>query len=113
MPYIEVKTNITVEKKKSEQLKDALGSAIALIPGKSERWLMVGISGGETMYFSGSDLPCAMAKVSIFGSAEREYLEKLTCAICKKFSEILGIPADRTYVRYQFCDDWGWNGSDF
>ena len=25
----------------------------------------------------------------------------------------LGIPADRTYIRYTATTDWGWNGGNF
>ena len=27
--------------------------------------------------------------------------------------EELGIPADRTYIRYTATTDWGWNGGNF
>ena len=43
MPYIDLKTTAKVTKEKEIALKAAFGKAIELIPGKSERWLMVGL----------------------------------------------------------------------
>ena len=45
MPFISTKTNVTVTKEKETQLKERLGQAISIIPGKSESWLMLAIFG--------------------------------------------------------------------
>ena len=45
MPFISTKTNVTVTKEKETQLKERLGQAISIIPGKSESWLMLAIEG--------------------------------------------------------------------
>ena len=31
----------------------------------------------------------------------------------EKWAKELGIPQDRTYVRYSAHENWGWNGSNF
>ena len=69
MPFINVKTNAQVSKEQEVELKAALGKAITAIPGKSEGWLMIGIEPQQAMYFKGTDDPCAMVSVSIYGSA--------------------------------------------
>lgn len=66
MPFIEVKTTEDLSAVAAE-LKSALGDAITAIPGKSESWLMVNLVGEQKMYFQGSDTPCALFSVSIFG----------------------------------------------
>ena len=68
MPFIEVKTTEDLSAVAAE-LKSALGDAITAIPGKSESWLMVNLVGEQKMYFQGSDAPCALFSVSIFGTA--------------------------------------------
>ena len=49
MPFIDVKTSAELNSEKIEQIKSDLGKAIALIPGKSENWLMVNITGRDTV----------------------------------------------------------------
>lgn len=113
MPFINVKTNTTVNKDKERAVKSALGQAITVIPGKSESWLMVEIEADKTIYFKGNDAPAAMVEVSVFGSANSAAFNKLTAAICTILNENLGIDQSRIYVKYEATSDWGWNGSNF
>ena len=113
MPYIDVTTNVPLEKAEIEALKSDLGDAITLIPGKSEGWLMVGVTPGSDLFFKGSDAPCAMFDVSIFGSADSSAYDALTKRICSISSERLGVSADRTYVKYSEYSRWGWNNMNF
>lgn len=113
MPFINVKTNVSVSPDKEENIKSALGQAITAIPGKSESWLMVGIEPEYTLYFKGTKDPAAMVEVSIYGSADSANMSKLT----EKISDILGvelaISPSRIYVSYMQTPDWGWNGANF
>ena len=111
MPFIEVKTNQKINDK--AELKTQLGQAITAIPGKSEAWLMVELEDSKTMYFKGSDEPCAMFEIAIFGSASDSAFEDLTKRICRISVELLGVPADRTYVKYTEIDKWGYNNFNF
>ncbi|MBE6852530.1 MAG: hypothetical protein E7505_03520 [Ruminococcus sp.] len=113
MPFINVKTNVSVPASKAESIKSQLGSAITAIPGKSEGWLMVGIDGDSTLFFKGSDEPAAMAEVSIFGNASSDALSDLTGKITSILTEQLGVPGNRIYVSYMSTGNWGWNGSNF
>ncbi|MGN1133964.1 MAG: phenylpyruvate tautomerase MIF-related protein [Oscillospiraceae bacterium] len=113
MPFINVKTNVSVAADKQESLKSDLGKAISAIPGKSENWLMVGIEPEHILYFQGSDEPAAMVEVSIYGKADSSSLNALTAEICKIVNDNLGISPSRTYVKYMQTPDWGWNGGNF
>ena len=77
MPFIEVKTTEDLSAVAAE-LKSALGDAITAIPGKSESWLMVNLVGEQKMYFQGSDTPCALFSVSVFGTATDDAYDDLT-----------------------------------
>lgn len=112
MPFIELKTNQNINAVK-EILKSELGSAITAIPGKSEAWLMVELEGGKTMYFKGSDEPCAMFEISIFGKADDNAYDDLTKRICALSEKYLNVPPDRTYVKYSEIDHWGFNNFNF
>ena len=39
--------------------------------------------------------------------------EQLSAEICSIFETELAIPEDRTYIKYEEIDQWGWNGGNF
>lgn len=112
MPFIELKTNQNIDDVK-EAVKAELGQAITAIPGKSEAWLMVELEGNKDMYFKGSDEPCAMFEIAIFGSADDSAYDDLTKRICALSEKYLSVPADRTYVKYSEISQWGYNNFNF
>ena len=113
MPYIELKTNVSVSADATADLQQMLGREIELIPGKTEKWLMTAVEGEVAMSMAGSTEPCAFLAVSIFGAASPEAYDALTASLCEKVSATLGVPADRVYVKYEEVSTWGWNGMNF
>ncbi|MBQ8577478.1 MAG: hypothetical protein IJ449_05875 [Clostridia bacterium] len=113
MPFIRTTTNRTVTKETADKIKSACGQAITLIRGKSEDWLMVEVRGDAALYFKGSDAPCAIAEVQIYGRANERDLDNLTDALTKTLAKALDVPAERIYVRYEEVAHWGWNGANF
>ncbi len=114
MPYINVKTNMEVVKEQKEIVKQKLGKAIELIPGKSEDWLMVAIDDNTALYFKGkADMPIAFVEVKIFGSATAEAYQLATAQITRILNEELRIAPDQIFVAYSEIEHWGWNGINF
>ncbi|MBR2957476.1 MAG: tautomerase family protein [Clostridia bacterium] len=113
MPFIQTKTNVSVSKELELSLKTAFGKAIELIPGKSERWLMLSFSDNERMWFVGDDAPLAYLSVKLFGAASDGAYDALTAKLTEIVSAQLNIPSSRIYVKYEEIDHWGWNGSNF
>lgn len=114
MPFINSKVSVKLTKQQEETLKQKLGKAIELIPGKSESWLMVGFEDEYSLYFKGQEYEkIAFVEVKIFGKADRAAYDKLTAAICEIYDEVLQIPSDKVYVTYQEVQHWGWNGMNF
>ena len=113
MPYINVKTNAKLVNQSKELIKSELGKAITAIPGKSEAWLMVNIDEPSALYFKGSDDSCAMFEVSIFSKATDDAYDDLTARICSISEKYLGVPAERTYIKYSEIAHWGWNNMNF
>lgn len=111
MPFINVMTNSEIKDKNA--LKSELGNAITAIPGKSEAWLMVKLEDKADMYFKGSDEPCAMFEIAIFGSADKSAYEDLTKRICSLSEKYLSVKSDRTYVKYNEFDKWGYDNFNF
>lgn len=114
MPFIETKTNVAVSKEAETKIKEALGQAISIIPGKSENWLMLAIEGNVPMYFRGDDsAPVVFVDVKTFGSASSDVYNRMTAELTKIYGDILGVAPDHMYIRYYGSSDWGWNGSNF
>lgn len=114
MPYISTKTTVSIDEAKEKILKEKLGKAIELLPGKTEAWLMLSFEDNVKMYFKGDNSkPCAYVEVNIFGKASDAAYDAMTAAVCDIYNKELGIPTDRIYVKYEECDHWGWNGSNF
>jgi phenylpyruvate tautomerase PptA (4-oxalocrotonate tautomerase family) len=114
MPFINAKTNTALTAEKEAVLKTKLADAMsASFPGKTENWLMIQFESGCSMYFAGSDAPCMMVHMDIFGSQSDKAYDKMTAAVCDLISKECGIPADRIYVKYTEVEHWGWNGGNF
>ena len=56
MPYIRTTVSKSINPGQRDILKSKLGNAIALIPGKSEAWLMLAFEDNMSMYFKGDNL---------------------------------------------------------
>ena len=105
MPYIETTSNVSIPGRKEQVIKDRMGDAIEKIPGKTESWLMLSFRDNAAMYFKGTDAPCAICQVKLFGGSatEEDYAA---------LREELDIDSDRIYVTYEEIGFWGWNGGN-
>ncbi len=113
MPFINSKLSIPLSEEQEKTLVSRLGQAIALIPGKSESWLMTGFEPEYHLYFRGkNDTPTAFVEVKVFGSENRTAFSALTAEICNIFQEVLDIPTDHIYIKYEAVSNWGWNGNN-
>lgn len=113
MPFINSKVSVAMTEEQKDIIKTKLGEAITAL-GKSESWLMVGFDDNYCLYFKGQKSEkIAMIEVALFGKAGAAAYEKFTALVCDIFGEVLGIPADKIYVKYEEVSNWGWNGSNF
>ena len=114
MPFIGSKITVKISKEKEEIIKKRLGEAIKLIPGKSETFLMLGFEDEYSLYFGGEKLERgAFIEVKVFGKVSKEAFSALTKEICSIYEQELQISQDKTYVKYEEVENWGWNGSNF
>lgn len=113
MPYIQIKTNVAVLPKTEELLKSAMGTAIYAIPGKSEAWLMFEIQDKCRLWFQGTNEPCAMVEVHLFGQTDENETANFTALATKEISERTGVPQNRIFVKYAQTPLWGWNATNF
>lgn len=111
MPFIlsKVSTPISIEQEIS--LKTGLGKAITLIPGKSEEYLLCEFEDKCRLWLRGEQSePIAYITVSIFGNELHSGNDRLFAEITRLYGEVLGIPADRVYIKYDDISVWGVNG---
>lgn len=114
MPFIDSKVSVTISQEQEAELVKRLGQAISLIPGKSESWLMTGFEENYHLYFRGeNNTPTAFVEVKVFGSENKAAFSALTAEICNIFQDVLKIPSDHVYVKYEVVANWGWNGGNF
>lgn len=115
MPVIHTHVSVSTTPAQRDALKAAYGKAISAVPGKSEHWLMCPFEDNMPIYFAGDNTkPAAYVEVNVFGSSvPGSAWEKLTEQIMAALERELGIPQDRTYIRYTATTDWGWNGVNF
>lgn len=114
MPCFQTKTTLPISPEQETRLKARFGRAVALLPGKSEHWLMLTFEGGSRIWFQGqNEQPAAWVQVSLFGGAAAAEYARLTREICDILKEELGIDPARIYIKYDEVANWGWNGSNF
>lgn len=113
MPYINARLSVPVDDAKKEALKTRFGRAVTLIR-KPESYLMVGIDGGQDLWFAGKKLERgAYVSVSAFGAPSRADCGKMAAELTKILREELDIPGDAVYVTFHPVDTWAWDGSLF
>ncbi len=114
MPYIRTTVSNEISETARENIKAKLGHAIALIPGKTEAWLMLSFEDNMKMYFKGDcGKDYAYVEVSLFGTTSDAAYDRLTAAISEIINEELGISRDCIYIKYEEAEHWGWNGVNF
>ena len=114
MPFIQSKVNVKTTAEQQKELKARLGQAIAVIPGKSESWLMIDLEDEQKMYFRGEDKEAiAFVNVSVYGSLDKEAFDRMTAELAKIYEEVVAVKPDHLYVKYDTTQYWGWNGNNF
>ena len=114
MPYMHVRTNVTATVEQKTRLKEAMGRAVSLLPGKTERWLMVDVEDGATLFLAGDgDRPLAMVEVELFGRSTPAAYDALTAEVCRILDETLAVPGAGVYVKYAEVEHWGYDGGNF
>ena len=113
MPFIELKTNINVNKNLKEEAFEFLNDHISILSGKNKEWLMINIIDNQNMMFKGDKSPLIMIEVKTYLEPSKQDLDKLTLILSNYFSNTFNIPIDRIYVSYFPLENWGYAGYNF
>lgn len=107
MPFIDVRTDKTISAEQEITLKAELGSAISLIPGKSEDSLMMRFTDGCRMWFGGKQGNAAMVNVMLYGAADSESYKRFSDRVIPVIEKTLGV--GRVYLKFEEVPNWYWN----
>lgn len=114
MPYFRARCNVPINSNEEERLRRAFGDAVSLLPGKTERWLMVDIEDNARLSLAGdADRRLAMVEVELFGASTDAAYARLTARLTEILGEVLGIEPDGVYVKYAEVSHWGYAGENF
>lgn len=111
MPFIKSKVSVSISKEQEVELKTRLGQAIALVPGKSEEYLLLEFEDNCRLWLRGrNDEPVAYIEAAIFGNDSHCGYDGLTLEITRIFSETLQVKPENVYVKYGDITAWGVRG---
>ena len=111
MPFIKSKVSCEMTKEQELALKRRFGKAIDLVPGKSEEFLLLEFEDNCRLWLRGEqDEPIAYIEAAIFGNEGHFGCDAFSAEITRAFAEVLGIPSDRVYIKYEDITAWGVSG---
>jgi len=111
MPFITCKVNRPISREQEIGLKARLGKVIELVPGKSERYLLLIFEPDSRLWLRGDDShPMVYIDAAIFGNEGHRGYPEFTAEVTRAFGDILGIPAGNVYIKYEDITAWGVNG---
>ena len=111
MPFILSKVSDSVSKEQEIALKKGLGKAISMIQGKSEAYLLCEFEDNCRLWLRGEqNEPIAYITVSIFGNESHSGNDRFFAEVTRLYNEVLSIPSDRIYIKYDDISVWGVNG---
>ena len=111
MPHINVFIPIKLSKAEEQNLVSGLGELIAIIPGKSEKGLMVSVNNSSPLYQGGTaQEKAAYLEVKLFKSCPRESKKEFAEKTIKLLENQLSIPAANIYINFFEVFDWAARG---
>ena len=98
MPYLAIRTNVSLDKTTAEDLSRRASMAVATELGKPEGYVMVEVTPGVNLRFGGSTEPAAYMELKSLGLPE-ERTSEFSAALCDLAGEF-GIAAERIYIEF-------------
>lgn len=106
MPFVVTRANVPISTEQEVALKERLGRAIVHVPGKNEAGLLLAFEGGAHLWIAGGDEPCAYVEASVFANEGHAGYGAFVADVAEAFSDVLGIPPRRVYVRFSDIPVW-------
>ena len=117
MPYLNITTNVPMNRKQKDLINYAVSKAITIIPKEKPELLMSNFNDAASMILSGDmDKPCAMVELmvldKVYDDNDKALFEKLMEVITELVSTVLEIDKDKIYIVHTGALMWGAGGID-
>ena len=114
MPFITAKVNLRLDEEQKFHLKTRIGKAMELLPGLSEKYLLLSLEDDRNLYLRGENLQrVAFIEVSVFGNENHIAYDKFSAELTKIFVDVLNIPPLNVYVKFSDINAWSVGGIFF
>lgn len=111
MPFVKVKTSAAMTDAQEVCLKEAFGEAIALVPGKSEEYLLLEFESDAHLWIRGHrDEPAAYIEAAIFGNEGHAGYAAFTQAVTATLGEVLEIAPANVFIKFEDITGWSTAG---
>ena len=111
MPFIKTKVNCAITENQEMLLKARMGEAVSLIPSKNENYLLLEFEDNCRMWLRGGHASgIAYVEAAIFGNEDHEGFSAFASEVTRSFTEILGIPAENIYIKFEDIASWSVGG---
>jgi 2C-methyl-D-erythritol 2,4-cyclodiphosphate synthase len=113
MPCLTVQTNIADHQITDDFLKQ-LSATVAQAVGKPEQYIAVQVSGGQKLFFAGTNEPAAVMELVSIGLSSNQ-TSNISKQIMSFFEEKLHIKTERIYIKFTNIPGnmMGWNKGTF
>ena len=113
MPYLTVQTNVADSQITNDFLKQ-LSAKVAEVVGKPEQYVVIHVSGGQKLFFAGTNDPAAIMELASIGLSSGQ-TANISNVIMSFFEEKLSIKTSRIYIKFTNVTGnmMGWNKGTF
>jgi hypothetical protein len=107
MPYIQIRTTVSLSDEQIIKMKTELGAAISIIPGKIEQTLMMEFVPDCKLFLGGTDdEPTAFVSVAVNNEQPEDKLKEYSAKIAEVLQREAGIAEHRTYILHTSVPRW-------
>lgn len=111
MPFMTIEMGKTLTDEQKKAIAEAMGTIIAVVPGKTRDNLMLSIHDGLYMAFGDtSSADCLHINIRMYKQSARADRERLVAACADYFVKTLALDPDNIYTTIEELDDWGVGG---
>lgn len=111
MPLINLQVSFSLSHEDKDNIAKELGRLISLMPGRSEKYLMVSIKDEYAYYLAGVKLErAAFMDLRLLGHESEEGQEKFVVEAQASLSKLLDIPIGNIYTNILEMPHWGARG---
>ena len=106
MPYVHMSIAKKLTDNQKEAIKASIGQLIEILPGKSEKVLMIRMDDDVQMVFRGVPSHCAYVNVNLYLMSPDNKKAEFAQAFVRSLSELAGIELDDIFLSFTEHGNW-------